>query len=307
MEHCILCHSSHLRVLQRVKVTSIANLYKSKFNIDVTAEFSGKKKITFKECHRCKLTFVDPELAGSEIFYEQLQKNDDQYYAEKRPEFLAALKHLKPNTDVLEIGSGSAYFASMLQDQNYVGLEYNDEAIRKAREKGVKLLKESIEDHAKINIQAYGAVCSFHVLEHVQNPKTFIENSLAVLKKDGLMIIAVPCANSLFTSNINHVLNMPPHHISRWKAQTMDYIMQEYKLELVNAVLDKVTRVNDYKENRAVKKIIKFFTKKEIYFNPFLVTKLQYVVKKLNRRFKFLKPGNEYYYGKNMIYIFRKK
>ena len=305
MENCILCKSKNIECVQKINSDLIIDLYRNELNVDVTIELKGNSFIYAFKCKDCKLLFFNPMTAGSEDFYENLQKLDSLYYSELRPEFIEALKHINAEDKVLEIGSGSAFFAQKVNKDNYVGLEYNQEAIDKAEKKGIKLLKNSIEDFSKNNSELFDVVCSFHVLEHVTNPYSFIEHSLKKLKKGGKFICAVPCSNSLLTSNINHVLNMPPHHITRWNIETFDFICSNFNLNKIHFYNDEVLNNRDYFEKEV----------ETIFFNFFLssnriVIRINYLrnFKKILRRVskflqfhKFFKSKKKY--GKNMMLI----
>lgn len=210
MIQCMLCKSKNLENVQKINTKLIVDLYKNELNINIASEFGENRFINTFKCNDCELMFFNPIISGSEQFYEDLQNLESGYYSNKRPEFIEAIKFINKNNKVLEIGAGSAYFAEILQNVNYVGLEYNQEAIEKAKMKGIKLEKKSIEEFLQNNSEQFDVVCSFHVLEHVSNPYTFIESSLKTLKKGGKFICAVPCSNSFSISYHNHVLNTPP-------------------------------------------------------------------------------------------------
>src|SRR3989339_250016 len=51
----------------------------------------------------------------------------------------------------LETGCGQGDFLKRLQDNNVdvTGIEFNEEAMRKSKEKGLNIYKETIQEHAK--------------------------------------------------------------------------------------------------------------------------------------------------------------
>ncbi|MCL0067940.1 methyltransferase domain-containing protein [Peptococcaceae bacterium] len=109
-----------------------------------------------------------------------------------------------------------------------------------AKKEGILIENKTIEEFAQENFEKFDVVCSFQVLEHVSNPKSFIEASLKVLRKRGKMIIAVPNEDSFIKYSVNTVLNMPPHHVTRWKKDVFKFISQKYNLELMDIVCEKV-------------------------------------------------------------------
>ena len=309
MIQCMLCKSKNLENVQKINTKLIVDLYKNELNINIASEFGENRFINTFKCNDCELMFFNPIISGSEQFYEDLQNLESGYYSNKRPEFIEAIKFINKNNKVLEIGAGSAYFAEILQNVNYVGLEYNQEAIEKAKMKGIKLEKKSIEEFLQNNSEQFDVVCSFHVLEHVSNPYTFIESSLKTLKKGGKFICAVPCSNSFSISYHNHVLNTPPHHATRWSLKTFKYICEKFDLNIETIYVDKIVNTKDYFEIKSRTLFFNFiFPYKQIVLNENFLKIFHKIFKKLNRFFGLYKfDALEKYHGKSMMIIAVKK
>jgi len=309
MTECILCSSKKLINIQKINTKSIVDLYQDELNINVAQEFRDVQFIDTLKCNNCGLVFFNPRITGSEKFYEDLQYLASRYYSDSRPEFFEALKFINKSDKVLEIGAGSAHFAEKLNNINYVGLEYNQEAIDSAKRKGIKLAKESVEEFAKNNFEQFDVVCSFHVLEHVSNPYTFIESSLKTLKKGGKFICAVPCSDSFYSSNHNHVLNILPHHITRWNIKAYKYISEEFALDIDSLYVDKINNAKDHFEIKSRTLFFKFlFPNRQIVLNKILLKIFQKFFKKLNRTLNLYKLDSvEKYQGNNMMIVATKK
>ncbi len=309
MAHCILCKSEKVKNIQRISTNLIIDLYQNELNIDVASEFAKVQYLDSLRCNHCRLLFFEPKMPGSEQFYEDLQKLESVYYSDSRPEFFEALKFIDKNDKVLEIGAGSASFAEKLDSQNYVGLEYNQEAIDKAKGKGITLIKESIENFSIHNLEQFDVVCSFHVLEHVSNPYTYIESSLKALKKGGKFICAVPCSDSFYSSNHNHVLNMPPHHITRWNTKTFKHLSETFNLEVKSLYITDVFNSEDYFEVKIRTLFLKFiFPNQQIILNKNILKLFHKIFKKGNRFLGLYKLDNgKQYKGINMMMVAIKK
>jgi SAM-dependent methyltransferase len=76
------------------------------------------------------------------------------------------------------------------------------------------------------------AVCAFQVLEHVPDVRPFLEQSVALLKPGGLLVICVPNAYS-YLRDLCSPLDMPPHHMSRWSARTFASLGKTLPVDLV--------------------------------------------------------------------------
>ena len=118
IESCILCNSKSLNLLETVSVNSLDKLYFENFGFHIEDELNGLESIEFVECNNCSLRFFDPMAAGSARFYENLQNNRQVYYNPDRKEFDYAKSFVKSYYSVLEIGSGSGFFASKVNVKN---------------------------------------------------------------------------------------------------------------------------------------------------------------------------------------------
>lgn len=312
MKKCILCRSEKVKVSERIKSGLLKSIYYDTLNIDISKELKNENEIKLYHCKNCNLDFFDPKFAGEASFYEELQLKRKIYYSSGRKEFDIAAQFISKKDSVLEIGSGSGFFAQKISIDNYVGLEFNDEAIKKAAENQIKLVKQSIENYAAENEEKFDIVCSFHVLEHVQDPHEFLKASISKMNPKGKLILAVPCNDSVLTSNHNHVLNLPPHHITRWNLTSLQKIITVFDLKIVDfkviSIPDVISK-KQYVKAALLKKVLNvLYPKNKIAINPeklnqvkkwtdFLVTKL--------RLYKMYNQKN--FIGENVIFVFEKK
>ena len=230
-KNCILCDSKNIISEEYYRTNDINHLYKNILNID--SSLPKNQQISLIKCISCGVKFFNPMYQGSEKFYEILQ-NFNWYYMEEKQEYILCSKYIPLNSSILEIGSGKAIFSKYLKNKsNYTGLEFNDAAIARANEIGITLLKESIEDHCKRGFK-YDAVFSFQVLEHVENPRLFIQSSVECLNINGLLVIAVPNNDGLCGISTNNILDFPPHHMTHWGAESFTNLAKIFNLDLID-------------------------------------------------------------------------
>lgn len=311
MKNCIVCESKEISVFQKIQKKELVELYFDHFNFDISKELNEEFLFYYK-CSNCKTRFFNPKFAGSAMFYEQLQKNRSQYYNPNRKEFFFAKNFIRKNDSVLEIGAGSGLFAKLIKSKDYLGLEFNELAIRTAEKQGVKLLKEDVVSFSEKNKEKYDVVCFFHVLEHVKNPNDFIKSSLKCLKKGGKLIISVPCNDSIYTNNINHVLNLPPHHLSRFFVKTLSKFDSIFNLDVVayqlDFVGDKINKKNYLSEYFTHKILFLLKPKNKLLLNKNYFIKTKNLIHKFNNKFKLYKLyKNSIVEGENMTFIYLKK
>lgn len=229
---CPLCGSAQLATLQTIRTASIASLLSAAPTLDITAEFGSIARLEYRQCAVCDLRFFAPLVTGSERFYQELQKLDSYYLAEK-PEFSFARGYLRPEHNVLEVGCGAGAFGSSLRVAHYVGLEFSEQAAVAARSRGLNVLRESIEDHARTHAGRYDVVCAFQVLEHVAQPGRFLQACVAAIKPGGLTVISVPSADSFASGVPDFLLDLPPHHVTRWTDLCLNSVAERFSSELL--------------------------------------------------------------------------
>lgn len=227
---CLLCKTERVSKICEIKKDDLIKLYDKNLKIDCSNLIV--RDIEFYQCELCKLKFFYPTITGDQKFYEELAKHD-WYYLEEKEEFLFAKKFINPDYKVLEVGCGNGAFASLIKNNYYIGIELNDSAIKECLNKGIRVEKISIEEYSKSHQESFDVVVSFQVLEHVQRPREFIESMINCLKPNGVLIISVPNEDSFLKYTKNTVLNMPPHHITRWSYFTMEFLPKLFDINLI--------------------------------------------------------------------------
>lgn len=218
---CPACHADDIEAVESVDRTDLVRSYLQK-GIDVSPYLRGGS-ITLCHCNHCKLGFFYPACVGNGPFYEQLQ-TQAWYYQDDKPEYAHAATLIHQESSVLEVGCGKGAFRNWLpQSIRYTGLEFNDEAVQKARAAGLDVRKQPVEEHAAAS-HRYDVVCAFQVLEHVEHPKQFFHACVQALKPGGTLMIAVPAQDSFLAIAPNSPLNMPPHHVTRWTDSALTHL-----------------------------------------------------------------------------------
>lgn len=240
---CSLCENPDVEVRETIAVSDIIYQYRSQFGIDVSTEFDAVRQLQYIACSRCGLSYFSPAIVGSESFYEAFHRFA-WYYPDEKSEFAFACSFIRDGDHVLEIGSGKGAFAKYLPTRKYVGLEYSRSAISIASANNITVLHDSIEAHANENLNAYDVVCCFQVLEHVQDVRSFLSASIAALNEGGLLIYSVPNDDSFIRKANNNILNMPPHHQTRWSHRTLNNLPAFFPLELIQLRNDRLADVH---------------------------------------------------------------
>lgn len=225
-KHCLLCGSNHLVVIDSIATDLVVENYAKAFDVNVESYFKPGDKMDMLGCEDCGLLIYDPMPAGDASFYEDLQRLP-WYYQDIKPEYHFAKTHVGTHDHVLEIGCGKGVFRSFLASTvDYHGLEFNQAAIDKATAQGLHVTNDPIQNHADTHSGEYDVVCHFQVLEHVSDPLGFLQACAKAVKPGGKLIVAVPAEDSFLSLHRADWLNMPPHHVSRWKDTTLRHALE---------------------------------------------------------------------------------
>jgi 2-polyprenyl-3-methyl-5-hydroxy-6-metoxy-1,4-benzoquinol methylase len=231
---CPLCASTLTHTVQEFEVAGLIRDWKKNFHIDVRMEFGRLDKFDLCKCPRCEFLYFSPDsVAGSPALYAQLQRVGG-YYMPRKWEHEMALEDLRGCSPVLEIGSGTGDFIAMARDEvglDIEGIELNDEAVNWAQKHGRPVHLMNLSDLVGQE-RKYQALCSFQVLEHLSDPSDFLRMSCALLSPGGKLLLGVPNVESFLRYQRN-LLDLPPHHMSRWSVHVLRRIQELFPLRMV--------------------------------------------------------------------------
>ena len=221
--------------LRTISVDDLVRDWQASFGIDVSSELHDCREIHLYQCNETKLKFFVPgHLFGSEQFYAQLQKFD-WFYMDAKWEFDVALSDLNGCREVLEVGSGTGAFLKRALNAgfNIRGLELSGAALAVAKQRNLPVEKMDLSEISVQYPEHFDAVCSFQVLEHVSNPREFLNWAISALKPGGRLIICVPNSESFLQYQYN-LLDMPPHHMTQWSRDALFSLEKIFPLKVLS-------------------------------------------------------------------------
>ncbi len=224
-----------VRLLRRIPASRLSTDWKNALGIDIAGLLGGIPEILLYRCQASQVDFfMPPEAAGTPEFYEGLRKFDWYYMADKW-EFTEALRDLAGRLRILEVGSGTGLFVEMagkeLRGARIQGIELNENAVSQAREKDLPVMQRDLEELGRRG-ETFDAVCGFQVLEHVHRPRELLAAMVQVLEPGGVLILSVPNRDSFLRHQYN-LLDMPPHHMTRWNGGVLAYLSRLFPLRLL--------------------------------------------------------------------------
>jgi 2-polyprenyl-3-methyl-5-hydroxy-6-metoxy-1,4-benzoquinol methylase len=222
-----LTGSEDVQHLRSISVGEIKGLYKKILpEVEIAYIFKDLENIELYRCNQSGYEFFWPlDTCGDDRYYASLGKLP-WYYMPWKWEHAACMNKIEEGAKVLEVGAAKGNFLKRLKEEkkaDVVGLELNPKAETYGKENGVRILNQSIQEHALTHKDSYDVVCSFQVLEHISEVSSFLEAMITCLKPGGTLIISVPNNDSFIgTNRLNSkVLNLPPHHLGRWREASL--------------------------------------------------------------------------------------
>jgi 2-polyprenyl-3-methyl-5-hydroxy-6-metoxy-1,4-benzoquinol methylase len=229
-----LTNSRNIKLKRVIDTNTIIAAYQKSYDIDVKRFFKDLDKVSLYQCLDTFYEFYFPfNVIGDSSFYEHFIRYD-WYYMNWKWEHETSIRLIKSSDNVLEIGCGKGSFVEALTKTNIncAGLELNQVVRNICKEKGLKIIEETIQQHAEKNTALYDVICSFQVIEHIPDIRGFLKGSIDMLKQDGKLLISVPNNNSFLGLDENNILNWPPHHMGLWDERTLRKLEDIFRIRL---------------------------------------------------------------------------
>jgi 2-polyprenyl-3-methyl-5-hydroxy-6-metoxy-1,4-benzoquinol methylase len=214
---------------------------------DYRDDLSGKTYSIF-QCKECECHFAEPMCQPGPEWYAKYTKifgygNSSAGKPNWRTKLLQHVK-LSPlkKMRLLDIGCGAGEFIEQAKILGFdvYGLDFDKTKIALANQKGLtQAFACSAEDFfANSNSQLYDVITFFQVIEHLQDPATFLESVKKLLVAGGYVLLDVPNRKTVFNKAMG-AIDYPPHHLSRWTTGTVQkfLIAGGFKIEYLGTVL----------------------------------------------------------------------
>lgn len=158
---------------------------------------------------------------SSESFTDKLYRLVKNYMLEKK---IAWISRIKSGGAILDLGAGTGDFLLQAKKSGWKteGVEPNPSARELANEKGIQLKKDSSE----FSSAQFDVISMWHVLEHVPDLDSQIAELDRLLKRDGILVIAVP----------NHKSHDAEHYGKEWAAYDVPRHLWHFSQEGISSL-----------------------------------------------------------------------
>ncbi len=231
-----LTRTAEVTLVETIPASRLIAGWRAGYGIDITDELKGHREIRLYRCDRSGLLFFSPpDVAGSPRLYELLQRGD-RYYMPPQWEHDVAVEDLPRFGKILEVGCGQGEFIEKLlrsPGPEVRGIDMNPAAVAHAQRKGLPIALASGDAPGGEPPGSWDAVCAFQVLEHVPDTRGFLASLVRLLRPGGRLILSVPNADSFIRHDGNNLLDMPPHHMTRWCPDALRAIAALFPVRIV--------------------------------------------------------------------------
>jgi len=214
-------------------------------------------------CPECRSAFVWPRPGGNAIesFYrsssyknetiEQVRRNERSYYPDASMDaarIVTLCRKLAQGRRFLDIGAGFGEFsrAAAKSGMDVTACEPNANSRRIFTELNGFEPESAMFDkrYAQESNARFDVALASHVLEHVPEPRAFVENLSLVLKPGGIAAIVVPHYGSMLSrfQGKNDMFISPPEHLNFFSRRGLVRLFQRQGFDLL--VLRTVSKVN---------------------------------------------------------------
>jgi len=133
--------------------------------------------------------------------------------------------------EVLDIGCGAGYGSAYLAEAalSVTALDKDPEIIDYARvhyRRGNLEFQVADAQRLPFGNQFFDRVCSFEVIEHLNDPERYLAEATRVLKKTGIFFISTPWVQKAEQTPLN------PHHKREWSHPDFKEFLEKYFLDV---------------------------------------------------------------------------
>ena len=179
------------------------------------------------------------------------------------------IKHVNPNTVLLEYGVGGGFNLNKLICKEKHGFDIAVSVQEEVEKLGINF----IINEKDLKEEYYDVVICNHVLEHVTNPIETLNLIKAKLKKDGQLLLVIPLENQRKFLKFNK--EDKDFHLFAWNVQTITYLVTQVGFTCTE------TKILDYGFDRFSWSLILKYRLPKFLFQSFFKT------------FNFLRPTQE--------------
>jgi len=212
----------------------------------------GFEKHHLVKCGSCGFVFCKPIPTKEELdaVYEGYGRNDylSDLTIQAYERVLDSFEPYRKTNKLIDVGCGIGYFLEVAKKRGWevYGTEFTQEAVNICEAKGANM-ELGVLDPSNYEPQSFDVVCSFEVIEHINNPREELGNFNKILRKGGLVYCTTPNFNAVERYQLGADWNVLgyPEHLSYYTPKTLKRVYKEtgFKTKKVLATGVSLTRI----------------------------------------------------------------
>lgn len=207
-----------------------------------------KKQREFYECNQCKLRLQWPLPTQEELeryYDEEFSQGMYRTFTEASlmkqrtasHRLRQVLRWAQPPGKWLDVGCANGVFVSTAASvgADAYGIELSGVAVEQAVQQSLKVQQARIEDLSTTDL--YDCITAFDVIEHVLDPRAFLQSIADRLTDGGTCVLSLPDVNSLFAKIMGKTwwFYIPEEHLHYFNHHTMKQLVAKTGLETLHA------------------------------------------------------------------------
>lgn len=205
--------------------------------------YCRKNGYTLYRCNACDFIFVHPlpdnldTVYGEEYFHDtgKQEFGYSDYDSDKDPmryvfeQYLDKFEKVSKNRTILDIGCATGYFLDLAKERGWktYGVEISEYAAKEATSRGHSVYVGKLPE---LNIaNKVDVVTMWDVLEHVDNPRAYLETAYRMLNEGGYVAINTVDSSSLWALMMGkkwHLI-VPPEHIHYYATSNLKQLLKQ--------------------------------------------------------------------------------
>jgi len=204
--------------------------------------YAQKKDLKLVHCGACSMVYANPvqisyasgdyyNTSGAGYYLSPAKLESDYAPVRFERELKIFRGHCRSGT-VLDVGCSSGAFLYQLKQRfgdcyEVIGTDASGPALDYAESRGVKVVRGDFLEQ-KFAGQTFDAVTFWAVLEHVAEPKVFLEHAASLLKPGGRCFVLVPNLHSLASRILGtRYRYVYPQHLNYFTRSTLSRLASE--------------------------------------------------------------------------------
>jgi len=223
------------------------------FNASDRLYHTTAKEFAVVRCGECGLVRLDPHPVPGELLHyypDNYWFSPDQTAASRLEEayrrlvlrdhvqFVAqALGSSRARGPLLDVGCGGGLFLGMMRQRGFrvVGLDFSREAAAIAWQRQQAPAVCADMEKAPLRAGSCAAITMFHVMEHLYDPRAYLQAARRLLAADGRLVVQVPNAACWQFRLLGRAWNGVdvPRHLFNFRDRDLERLLQQCGFEVV--------------------------------------------------------------------------